>query len=261
MKTTSWLSVGILSLSIGFKAVAVESPLGLAESKEGYKIDRANATMSARPDTLTAIQQGDKVRATAKPVRIQLTDGGMVLLNQNATAQFAGTDKLNLESGDMLVTVGDATKVKFSVDDLVVAPLEGAEKKDSNPGQRLAAISRPDEKHASISGFNQPVVVMNSANGRQLGVLGHEDTMDFVKDSSGWKLVVAANAPPSKDTKKNGDNKNSNNQKEEKKRRGGAYWWAAPLTIAGIGGATALIIYESGGDHDNRYHSSHTGGY
>lgn len=239
---------------------AFADPVAMADSRGTYEVSRLSTTLEGRAGIPTVIQSSDRLSAKDAPVQVQLSNGETALLGTNSSVSFVDAGTLSLESGDMVLAMAPASATAVVVDTLRIVPVvEPVQKIAASNGGILVQIVKDGEM--AIKALDKTFTVVDNAIGKQIAVVGKDDTVRFLRDTLGnW--VPAGNGElasmQGSGTTGTGGGAAGNKAAGKENRRRKAAWWKSPIVIAGaaVGGAaviggTAYAINENNKSDDD----------
>lgn len=75
-------SLAALAITLLVSSVASAGTLGLADSPDRYSITRNSIEIPSAPTALSTVESGDRIQANNAPVKVETTDGKMVLVGE-----------------------------------------------------------------------------------------------------------------------------------------------------------------------------------
>lgn len=176
-------------LLLGF-AGADASPAGLADSNRPFSITRSTGILAGKPNSPVILETGDRVQAGEDLVRIEGLTGQTVLVGENSSVQFQGSDALHLDHGGVALSAPAAREVEILVDHLQVRALPFGEGEPA-PDNGHLVVGRLEEDKIEVFTQGRRFVVNELPEGNQLAVLGMRDSITFVRNDLGrWTPIV-----------------------------------------------------------------------
>ena len=239
MKTPMLATLILATLSVG----AFADPVAMADSRGAYEIVRLSTTFEGRAGVPTVIQTADRVTTSDTPVQVQLINGESILLGENSAVNFPDASTVALDSGDMALALAPASVTAVAVDTLRIVPFnEPVQKIATSTGGLVVKLVKEGEM--TVQALNQTLTVMNNAIGKQIAVIGKNDTVRFLRDGLGNWLpagseIVKSHAGTGGTT---GTSTGGGTAGNRERRKTKAAWWTTPAGIGGIAVGTVAVV-------------------
>jgi len=252
MKLKHIFSTIVLGLAPAF---LVAGPVGIAESRGEYNIQRGENILTISSKKQSIVQERDSLKTAEEPLLISTPNKSNLYLNSNTEVSLVSKSQIDLVQGQIALGFEEETPVTVTIQNLEIVPLEPLDsstevKKVSNTqgSSILADVVSADE--IRIMGFGDTFVINDFSKGNQVAVIPSGDVMRLVRNAQGiWEPASFSGFNAAEE----GVETNNLNRfvKSSDDRRVIFFWQGAVIGVAAVAGTAGALWYERNDDEDD----------